>query len=93
MAIIRYEHSTTGAPNYITHGGYFHNADMSQLFCIGSGGGTELSKSELITFVLSLHSANPQYEQADGAPWTRVLLSDSDVTPRVNAWCTAMGVS
>ena len=49
MAIIKYNLVNRQKPSYITDGGYFHDPRDDTFIGIGSGGGTELTKAELVT--------------------------------------------
>ena len=94
MAIIRYQLEDNGSiPSYITDGGYFLVGN--NLIGIGSGGGTELSKSELLAYVMADHDAHT-YITVDAtaiASLRGTNMSDSEVTTMVNDWCTARGIS
>jgi len=97
MAIIQYSLTSEGAkPNYITDGGYFLSRADGTLIGIGSGGGTTLSKAELLTRTRTLHASYPM------SAWTNpeadvlnniAVLDDDGVTALINAWCTARGIS
>mgnify|MGYP003151646962 FL=1 len=92
MAIIQYTLVNGTAPNYITDGGYFKNPSDNTLIGIGSGGGTTLSKADLITRVLSVHGSRPRTNITyDGAHVSN--KTNAEVTTEVNAWCTLKGVS
>ena len=94
MAIIRYQLESGSIPSYISDGGYFDNGTYR--IGIGSGGGTVLSKSELLSYVLSHHASSPyripdpsgNLTVADTSPMT-----NAEVTTLVNNWCTARGIS
>jgi hypothetical protein len=88
MAIIRYTLDGGTAPSYISNGGYFKNPSDDSLIGIGSGGGTEMNQSELITYVLSIHASN-LFEKNVGDPITRANMTDAEVTTLVNVWCAA----
>jgi len=96
MAIIKYQLDSGRTPEYISDGGYFIIGN--DYIGIGSGGGTEMTKSELNTYILSNHSSNP-YKVLDrsGVPeltdGEETAMSNSQVTAIVNAWCTARGIS
>jgi len=92
MAIIKYELDGGETPNYITEGHYFYGDDTSgDIIGIGSGGGTVMSKSELITFAIALYNAG---DLSKAPPVVGVSFSgESEVTAMVNAWCRNMGVS
>ena len=92
MAIIQYTLVNGTAPNYITDGGHFLNPSDNTLIGIGSGGGTTLSKADLITRVLSVHGSRPRTNITnDGVHVSN--KTNAEVTTEVNAWCTTKGVS
>ena len=88
MAVIKYQIENRRCPSFITDGGYFPVGN--DLIGIGSGGGTELSKSQLLAYVMADHNSTT---------YTKVVrneivdMSDSEVTTMVNNWCTARGIS
>ena len=90
MAIIKYQLDNGRTPSYITDGGYYGVG--SEYIGIGSGGGTELTKSQLLSWVLSAHGNSP-LEKHPPAIGSYVTMSDSEVTTMVNAWGTARGIS
>ena len=51
MAIIRYQSDSGNTPSYITDGGYFYDPSDGTKIGIGSGGGTELTSAELLTYI------------------------------------------
>ena len=92
MAIIQYTLVNGTAPNYITDGGHFLNPSDNTLIGIGSGGGTTLSKADLITRVLSVHGSHPRSNiNSEGVHVSN--KTNAEVTTEVNAWCTARGIS
>ena len=96
MPIIRYQLDSGRIPSYISDGGYFLIG--SDFIGIGSGGGTEMTKSELNTYILSNHSSHPyKVLNISGVPeltdGEETAMSNSQVTAMVNAWCTAKGIS
>ena len=88
MAIIKYHIENRRCPSYITDGGYFPVGN--DLIGIGSGGGTELSKSQLLSYVMADHNSTTYTKFVRGE---FVDMSDSEVTTMVNNWCTWKGVS
>ena len=90
MAIIKYQLDNGRTPSYITDGGYYGVG--SEYIGIGSGGGTELTKSQLLSWVLSAHGNSP-LEKHPPAIGSYVTMSDSEVTTMVNDWCTEKGIS
>ncbi len=96
MAIIKYTLDNGNTPDYITNGGMFYNRSDSTYIGIGSGGGTEITKSELITRALAMHANRGWSKWDSNSPHNTVVtvdLDDAGVTAVVNEWCTAMGVS
>jgi hypothetical protein len=91
MAIIKYQLDTGRIPAYITDGGYFPVGN--DLIGIGSGGGTVLSKSELLSYVMADHNSSTYQKIASVMPTRQADMSDSEVTTMVNNWCTAKGIS
>ena len=92
MAIIKYQLVNGTTPVGIT--GITKYGIGSDLIGIGSGVGTELSRSELLNFVLAGHAANPWKSSdviglspVDGTITTPVNLTTSEVTAEVNEWC------
>ena len=60
MAIIKYSNNSSGQiPSYITDGGYFYDARDDTYIGIGSGGGTTLTKAELVTRMQSFSALYP----------------------------------
>ena len=94
MAIIKYQLEDNGSiPSYITDGGYF--VFGNDYIGIGSGGGTELTKSALHSYVMAQHNSSTLKKityQTNGAP-LESNMSDSEVTTMVNNWCTWKGIS
>ena len=93
MAIIKYQLDTGRIPSYITDGGYFPVGN--DYIGIGSGGGTELTKSALLSYVMTQHNSSTFQkitESYTAAP-IQEDMSDSEVTTMVNNWCTARGIS
>lgn len=95
MAIIRYQLESGSIPSYISDGGYF--ARGNDKIGIGSGGGTVLSKSELLSYVLSQHASSPYRKPSTSwlntASGDLIDMTNAEVTTLVNDWCTARGVS
>ena len=88
MAVIKYQIEIRRCPSFITDGGYFPVGN--DLIGIGSGGGTELSKSQLLSYVMADHNSTTYTKFVRGE---FVDMSDSEVTTMVNNWCTWKGVS
>ena len=94
MAIIQYSLTSGGTkPNYITDGGYFLSRADGTLIGIGSGGGTTLSKAELLTRTRTLHASYPMSAWTDSGLENIAVLDDDGVTALVNNWCSARGIS
>ena len=92
MAIIKYQLVNRTTPVGITETSKFGIG--SDLIGIGSGVGTELSRSELLNFVLAGHSAKPwksseviEVNPVDETITQPVNLTTSEVTAEVNEWC------
>ena len=92
MAVIRYPLVDRTTPSYITDGGYFLNDSDDTRIGIGAGGGTEMSKSALITYVLTLHGSDPFVKNL-GHVETRANMTNSEVTAMVTTWCNDRGIS
>jgi hypothetical protein len=90
MAIIKYQLDSGRTPSYITDGGYYGVGN--EYIGIGSGGGTELTKSQLLSWVLSAHGSSP-FQKQPPAYRSYVTMTDSEVTTMVNDWCTEKGIS
>ena len=88
MAVIKYQIENRRCPSFITAGGYFPVGN--DLIGIGSGGGTELSKSQLLAYVMADHNSTTYTKFVRGE---FVDMSDSEVTAMVNNWCTWKGIS
>tara|TARA_R100000306_G_scaffold23005_1_gene26329 strand:- start:442 stop:717 length:276 start_codon:yes stop_codon:yes gene_type:complete len=91
MAIIRYQLDNGNTPSYITDGGHFYSGN--NLIGIGSGGGTEISKSDLLTYVLSLHASTPYKTRDSDQMLTDTNMNTTQVTGLVNSWCSVRGIS
>ncbi len=99
MAIIKYQLVNSTTPSGITEGGHYKVGD--DFIGIGSGVGTELSKSELLDYVLAEHRANPvnyKFSYSDGNPDGSVSGSSpnkttDEVIAEINEWCTHRGIS
>ena len=94
MAIIRYQLDSGSIPSYISDGGYFDNGTYR--IGIGSGGGTVLSKSELLSYVLSHHASSPYHipnSSGNLTAQTTPAMTNAEVTTMVNNWCIARGIS
>ena len=92
MAIIQYNSSigevahSEPPPSGISDGGYFFDEDTNIAIGIGTGVGTELTKAELITYVVSVRNVR----------WPPIIerpATNDEKTTMVNDWCTARGIS
>tara|TARA_R110002020_G_scaffold105667_1_gene246343 strand:- start:346 stop:630 length:285 start_codon:yes stop_codon:yes gene_type:complete len=94
MAIIRYQLDSGSIPSYITDGGWFPDSPSANyLIGIGSGGGTEMTKSELLDYVLTQHASTPYKTVNEYQPELKTSMTNAEVTTLVNDWCTARGIS
>ena len=91
MAIIKYDSSigevakSASAPSGISDGGHFYDADNNLAIGVGTGGGTEITKAQLITYVVSLDIVKP----AD----SETRATNAEKTTMANDWCTERGIS
>ena len=93
MAVIRYSLDSGSVPSYISDRGDFFNPADNTIIGIGSGGGTTIaSKSDLNTYVLSLHASNTFRKTTDNVG-TIADMTNAEVTTLVNNWCTARSIS
>ena len=104
MAIIKYTRSGGAKPNYITSSGdYFYNPNDRTFVGIGSGGGTEMTQAELITYAYNnqyasvlapsiRHNSTPAAYDPDATESPVVIETLAHVTTRVNAWCSERGI-
>ena len=108
MAVIKYTLDSSTTPAYITDGGYFRNPSDDTLIGIGSGGGTELTKAELVTRVQSFSALYPKSftfdalnDAGEGLPLgyrqhidtsTIRPFTDAEYETQVNDWCTSKGL-
>ena len=108
MAIIKYSLVNRLKPSYITDGGYFYDSRDDTYIGIGSGGGTELTKAELVTRVQSFSALYPKSftfdalnDAGEGLPLgyrqhidtsTIRPFTDAEYETQVNDWCTSKGL-
>ena len=97
MAIIKYQLVNGAAPEGITAVSMFTIGN--DMIGIGSGVGTELSKSELLDYVLAGHAVNPRQFgdgtdpiDEEGKVSPAVKKSIAEVTAEVNDWCSQQGI-
>ena len=99
MAIIKFNLVNSQVPSYITDGAYFYDARDDTYICIGSGGGTELTKAELVTRMQTFSDLYPTTftwdELDDGLMDTSTIrrVTEAEYETKVNDWCTARGIS
>ncbi len=98
MAIIRYQLESGNVPSYITNGGYFPDSSNETLIGIGSGGGTELTQAELLTYIKAMgirkiiwEGKETGYEARE--PSGYVAMTDSESEELRDAWLIRMGIS
>ena len=94
MAVIKYNLDSSTTPAYITDGGYFHNKTDDTLIGIGSGGGTELTKAEVITRQKTMTNDYLEYN-SNGQELSDTLrdMTDAEIESKINNWYTAKGIS
>ena len=99
MAIIKFNLVYSQVPSYITDGGYFYDARDDTYIGIGSGGGTELTKAELVTRMQTFSDLYPTTftwdELDDGLMDTSTIrrVTEAEYEKKVNDWCTDRGIS
>jgi hypothetical protein len=103
MAIIRYQLDNGNIPSYITDGGYFNDPSDGTKIGIGSGGGTELTSAELLTYIKEMDARKITFfdnlEQsmatAAGTAFTseRAAKTDSEYETIRDAWLSQKGIS
>jgi len=99
MAIIKFNLVNSQVPSYITDGAYFYDARDDTYIGIGSGGGTELTKAELVTRMQTFSDLYPTTftwdELDDGLMDTSTIrrVTEAEYETRVNEWCSARGIS
>ena len=93
MPIIKYQLVNGRKPDYITSGGHYPVGN--DLIGIGSGGGTEMTKSELLAWVLAIHERTPFEEPTFSTRYRSTIakMTAAEVITEVNNWCTARGIS
>ena len=95
MAVILYTLDNGNTPDYITNGGHFLNDADGTRIGIGSGGGTELTKAELIARQKTMPN---YYKEFVGMTTTRPEgngvyvegstrnMTDAEIEEMVNLW-------
>ena len=91
MAIIKYTLVNSTTPSYITDGGYYYKSSDDTYIGIGSGGGTEISKAELVARYQSLGGS--WHEPKAPTPLNDRAMTDAELETAVNNWCSARGIS
>jgi len=85
MAIIQYGLTASGGtPSGVSDGGYYLDVSAANRIGIGTSDGAELTKAELLDYVLTRVSL----QNDDGSE-----MNNSQKTTNVNEWCTARGIS
>lgn len=91
MAIIRYSDTPASVasgnryPSGISDGGHFFDYSTNLAIGIGTSGGTELTKAQFISYVVSLDINKPANEET--------LATNAEKTTMANDWCTSKGIS
>ena len=101
MAIIKIKMEATeeGYPEYcILKSQFLPDPDTEEFITIGLGGGTELTKAELVAYALDVHSRHPFGNSSGTAdetktPITSTNKTNAEVETMVNDWCTARNAS
>ena len=94
MAIIRYQLESGNVPSYITNGGYFPNPSNETLIGIGSGGGTELTQAELLTYIKAMGIRKIIWVDFEARSVSeRVAMTDSESEELRDTWLSRMGIS
>mgnify|MGYP003146253771 CR=1 FL=1 len=93
MAVIKYTLDSSTTPAYITDGGYFRNPSDDTFIGIGSGGGTELTKAEIITRQKTLNNKYLEFNDEEEIIDTLRDMTDAEIESKINNWYTAKGIS
>ena len=93
MAVIKYTLDSSTPPAYITDGGYFRNPSDDTFIGIGSGGGTELTKAEIITRQKTLNNKYLEFNDEEEIIDTLRDMTDAEIESKINNWYTAKGIS
>ena len=110
MAIIKYTTADTKGrvPPYITDGGHFYDSRDDTYIGIGSGGGTELTKAELVTRMQTFSALYPTtftWDSLNSAGDSDLnhlphnidrstirAVTEAEYETKVNDWCTSKGL-
>ena len=94
MAIIRYQLESGNVPSYITNGGYFPDSSNETLIGIGSGGGTELTQAELLTYIKAMSIRKEVWADFEAREVSGyVAMTDSENETIRNTWLSQKGIS
>ena len=94
MAIIRYQLDSGRTPSYITDGGYFYDSSNETLIGIGSGGGTELTQAELLTYIKAMGTRKIIWADFEARSVSeRVAMTDSESETLRDTWLSQKGIS
>ena len=96
MPIIKYTTAATNGrvPSYLTDWGYFHDPRDGTFIGIGSGGGTELTKAELVTRAQAFSHVTYELNAAGDDDLSTVRdVTNAEYETQVNTWCSARGIS
>lgn len=74
---------------------FCYDFDDDTFVTIGLGGGTEITKAELKTRALDIHTRYPfqNIDMSKGNPPTQTEKTDAEVETMVDDWCTEKNVS
>ena len=97
MAVIKYTLVNSATPSYITDGGYYRDDSDNTYIGIGSGGGTEMSKAEVVARYQRLGSTyydtDPDALNEFEPGFEPRAATDAELEAAVNSWYTARGIS
>ena len=100
MPIIKYTLDNGNIPSGITDGGHFYKRSDNTLIGIGTGGGTEITKAQLIARVQAYESPNNHtWNFVDSEYGGEIDMStirertDNEWVTLINNWCTQRGIS
>tara|TARA_R110000824_G_scaffold122241_1_gene279118 strand:+ start:954 stop:1244 length:291 start_codon:yes stop_codon:yes gene_type:complete len=96
VPIIKYTVAATNGrvPSYLTDWGYFHDPRDGTFIGIGSGGGTELTKAELVTRAQGFSHVTCELNDAGDDDFSTARdVTSAEYETQVNTWCSARGIS